>query len=65
MGLFFLKKKAKIVRKPMESTFSYLLQQITSEKKFILSTKSVKLMKISINIGFQNIVKFCPHLVDI
>ena len=49
----------------MESTFSYLLQQITSEKKFILSTKSVKLMEISINIGSQNIVKFCPHLVDI
>ena len=49
----------------MESTFSYLLQQITSEKKFILSTKSAKLMEININIGSQNIVKFCPHLVDI
>ncbi len=42
-----------------------LVQLIFTEKKFNLSTKSAKLMKISVHLDYENIHIFCPQLVDI
>jgi hypothetical protein len=44
---------------------SYLLQQFSSKKKFIFSTKSAKLMKISTNLSCDKTERICPQAVDI
>ncbi len=44
---------------------AYLLQQIYTIKKYILSTKSAKLMKFNVIVICLNICQFCPQGVDI
>lgn len=44
---------------------TYLLQQIYTIKKYILSTKSAKLMKFNVIVIYINICRFCPQGVDI